>query len=87
VRPAVRRKDDTAPWFDLFWIVTEPELHANLVMLDFPVDDVAFDLADLEPIEIPQSLSRGFDAEIDGIADAILRCANNLGDAINMIAH
>jgi hypothetical protein len=68
-------------------VVARAKLHADLVMADRAVDDMAPNLCHLEPFEIPERFSRGLNPMLDGIFDAGFRCSDDLGDAVNMIAH
>src|SRR3984893_1701603 len=68
-------------------VVAKAELHADLVMADRSVDDMALNLSPLEPFEIPERFSRRLNAMLHGIFDAGFRCSDDLGDAVNMIGH
>ena len=68
-------------------VVAKAELHADLVMADRSVDDMALNLSHLEPFEIPERFSRRLNAMLHGIFDAGFRCSDDLGDAVNMIGH
>src|SRR6185437_8048694 len=65
----------------------EADLHADLVVVDLVVDDVAADLGDLEPVEVTQGLAGAGDAVGDGLVDALLGGANDLRDAVGAIGH
>src|SRR5665213_679427 len=67
--------------------VAQAELHADLVMADRAVDDMALDLRHLEPFEVPQRLCRRLDAVLHGILDAGLRRADDFGNAVDMFTH
>jgi hypothetical protein len=68
-------------------VVAKAELHADLVMADRSVDDMAPNLCHFKPFEIPERFSRRLNPMLDGIFDAGLRCSDDLGNAVNMIAH
>jgi hypothetical protein len=56
-------------------------------MADTTIDDVSLDLGYLEPLEIPEGFRSRFDTVLDGILNTGFRCTDDLGDAVNMIAH
>jgi hypothetical protein len=68
-------------------LIAKAKLHTDLVMADLAIDDMASDLCHLEPFEIPERLCRRLNAMLDSILDAGFRCSDDLGDAVNMIAH
>jgi len=71
----------------LLRLVAKAKLHTDLVMADTTIADVSLDLGDLEPLEIPEGFRSRFDTVLDGILNTGFRCADDLGDAVNMIAH
>src|SRR6185437_6789295 len=71
----------------LLRLVAQAELHLHLVVIDLAVDDMAADLGHLEPFEIAQGFRGGVDAVADRLVEAAARAADNLGDAVDMIAH
>jgi len=60
----------------------EAQLHGHLIVLHLAVLDVAADLFDLEPADIPEREGGLLDRPIDGFADALLGRADDLDDFV-----
>ena len=56
-------------------------------MADLVIYDVAADLRNLKPFQVPESLRGHFQSRLDGVFDACFGCANNFRDTVNMIIH
>ena len=65
----------------------EPDLDANLEVIDLAIADVPADFGDLEPVEVPQRLGGALNAVSDGSVDAFIRCPDDLGDAVRAVRH
>src|ERR1700754_639086 len=63
----------------------EADLHADLDVLDLAVDDLAADLGDLEPVEVPQRLGGPADAVAHRLVHSLVRRADDLGDAVGAV--
>jgi hypothetical protein len=66
---------------------TEPDLHANLDVLDLAVDDLPTHLGDLKPVEVTQGLGSPFDAIADRLINALVGRANDLAHTVRSIRH
>jgi hypothetical protein len=51
------------------------------------IDNVTLDLCHLEPFEVSERFGRRFDTMLDRVLDAGFRCPDDLGNAVNMVAH
>src|SRR5579863_1847375 len=67
--------------------IAQAELHADLVMPDPAIDDMALDLRHLKPFKIPKGSCGRLNAMLDRILDARFRCSDDFGDAVDMITH
>src|SRR5262249_53460417 len=65
----------------------EPDLQAHLVMGDVAVHDLAPDLGDLEPVQVPQGLCRPVQRVPDRGLDALGRGADDLRDPVCAVSH
>jgi hypothetical protein len=63
----------------------EANFHRHLEMLDLTLDDVAADLRDLEPIDVPQRLRRAMDAVSNGLLQALPRRPDDLADSVGAV--
>ena len=71
----------------LFRIVAKAQFDTDLKMTYGAIDDMAFDLHDLEPFEMTQRFAGSRNAMPNGIVDADCRCSDNFGDTVNMFGH
>src|SRR3984957_20942148 len=65
----------------------EAHLEADLIVRDLAVDDLAADLGDLEPVQVPQGLPGPVQSTADGGLDPLGRGSDDLGDAVRALAH
>src|SRR5262249_55836122 len=65
----------------------EPDLQRHLVVRDLAVDDVAADVGDLEPVEVPKGGVGAADGVLDGVLEAARRRARELGDLVDLVTH
>src|SRR5579859_5951682 len=65
----------------------EADLQGDLIAVDLAAIDVAPDLHDLEPSEMPQCLRRLGYGVVDGFGDALVGGADNLDDLVDRIGH
>src|SRR5690606_3425458 len=63
----------------------ESHLHADLQVLDIAVHDLAADLGDLEPVEVPERLRRPVDAVAHRFVDALGGRPDDLGHPVRAI--
>src|SRR5690349_3015530 len=68
-------------------VQAEPDLQRDLYVGDLAVAQVAADLRHLEPVEVAQGLRGAGDGVADGLVNAVRRRADNLRDAVHVIAH
>src|SRR6185312_10762535 len=62
-------------------------LQADLVVRDLAVDNLAADLGDLEPVQVPQRLPGAVQRAGDRGLDSVRRGADDLGHAIGALTH
>ncbi len=59
----------------------------DLEVLDGAVVEMTADLGDLEPVEAAQGRAGALDAVADGVVETLLGGADDLGDAVCVVAH
>src|SRR5690606_3690360 len=65
----------------------EADLQTHLPVLDLPLLDLPAHLGHLEPVQVAQGFRGPADAVADGLIDAVVRGADDLGDAVGVVRH
>src|SRR4029077_10421628 len=63
----------------------EADLQADLEVLDLALDDLATHLGHLEPVQVAQRRRRTADGIADRGVDALMRAADDFGDAVGVV--